>query len=100
MKESAIARTAVYQWNKLNTTVWMLVHKTTGSTELIIKLISRNSILFVVLFCLSHYMRGFQCLVNIEDVHVFLPSLTIFPHRGFSVCVRVFSLEYVRETQN
>ena len=31
MKESAIARTAVYQWNKLNTTVRMLVHKTTVS---------------------------------------------------------------------
>ena len=28
MKDSAIARTAIYQWNKLNTTVRMLVHKT------------------------------------------------------------------------
>ena len=27
-KNSAVARTAVYQWNKLNTAVRMLVHKT------------------------------------------------------------------------
>ena len=33
MKESAIARTAIYQWNKLNTTVRMLVHKTKVSQQ-------------------------------------------------------------------
>ena len=29
MKDSTIARTAVYQWNKLNTAVRIFVHKTT-----------------------------------------------------------------------
>lgn len=34
MKDSAIARTAIYQWNKMNTAVRMLVHKTTVSVWL------------------------------------------------------------------
>lgn len=29
MKTSAVARTAVYQWNKMNTAVRILVHQTT-----------------------------------------------------------------------
>lgn len=33
MRDSAIARTAVYTWNKLNTAVRMLVHNTTVSFE-------------------------------------------------------------------
>ena len=32
MKDSAIARTAIYQWNKMSTAVRMLVHKTTVSS--------------------------------------------------------------------
>lgn len=46
-KSSAVARTAVYQWNKLNTAVRMLVHKTKVRYNVII--IIHNVVITAVL---------------------------------------------------
>ena len=53
MQDSPIARTAVYQWNKLNTAVRILVHKTTVS----ILDRSQNHNYFVIVYkSLNHTM--------------------------------------------
>ena len=55
MKESAIARTAVYQWNKLNTAVRILVHKTTvGQFPFVIHMKKMD------IFCLSCKVAPFH----------------------------------------